>query len=95
MKYCCPGYKGNLDEAGKRGFAVFVEDIGSKPMFLMQWRAIDKGDANAVVLNAPVPVSLVVDIGMRYCPWCGVSLADFYSKSWKALVRPGLRLPQG
>jgi hypothetical protein len=95
MKYCCPGFECAVDNAGKRGPAVFVEDIGSKPLFLMQWRFADKEVADSIVINSPHAVSLIEDVGLRYCPWCGVSLKDFYSKSWQDLVRPDLRLPKG
>ena len=94
MKYCCSAFEGHLDEAGKSGFAVFGEDVGDKCLFLLQWRSVDK-ESDLTAIRSPHPVALIGDMGLRYCPWCGVSLADFYSKSWKTLVRPGLRVPLG
>jgi len=79
MKWCCMGFEGNFQMAGARGFGTFVSrKDGQEPSFILQHRAVDPG---VVVPNSGHPLSLVSDIHIQFCPWCGVKLRDFYKGS--------------
>ena len=69
MKWCCLGFEGNYGEAGKRGTGILVgRDFEGRAEFTLQYRAVDKGNEQSV--TSQNPISLVVDLGMRFCPWC-------------------------
>ena len=39
----------------------------------------------------PRPVTLVAELRIQFCPWCGHSLVDVYSKVADVMARPHLR----
>lgn len=90
MKWCCLTFKVWYDAAGKRGLAVLVgRNSSGQAEFLMQQRAIDR-----TVQSLPVteyPISLVSDICIVYCPWCGRNLKKWYGKYIDELDRPNFR----
>ncbi len=89
MKWCCVSFKANYEAAGDRGFALLVErDADGDPRFLIQHRAMKLGEEQKT--GTTVPVSLVSQTGLRYCPWCGRRLARWYKRQVDALTRPGL-----
>jgi len=90
MKWCCMGFEGNFQTAGARGFGVFVSKrSGSEPEFILQHRSLDPG---APTPNFEYPISLVSDVRMRFCPWCGVSLRDWYRSATEDLDRSELKV---
>jgi hypothetical protein len=93
-EWCCAGFQGHYDSAGDRGFAVLVErDDDSVARFLIQSRAVAKGDqARLKIASADVPVGLVTETGLTFCPWCGVNLRRFYAKRIDELDRPDLSI---
>lgn len=93
MKWCCMGFEGNYQMAGSRGFGVFVSTRdGLEPVFILQHRSIDPG---APTPNTEYPISLVSDVQMQFCPWCGVKLKDWYRNALKDLDRSELKVPVG
>ena len=91
MKWCCPGFEDFYTNAGQRGAAVLVgyNSIGESE-FTMQYRAVDEGNEQSI--NSESLISPVVDVGMRYCPWCGQNLDKWYGKHVDQLFRPGLKI---
>lgn len=89
MKWCCGQFQGWHSEAGNRGVGVFArKNLDGDPYFVLQHRATE---ANVQVTANPVsPVSLVAEVGIQFCPWCGVRLLDWYRKSLESLERPDL-----
>jgi len=84
-------FEGNFQMAGSRGFGVFVSTRdGSEPAFILQHRAVD---AEVPTPNTEYPVSLVSDVQMQFCPWCGTKLKDWYRNALKDLDRSELRVP--
>jgi hypothetical protein len=70
MKWCCLGFEGNYGEAGKRGTGILVgRDFEGRAEFTLQYRAVDKGNEQSV--TSQNPISLAVDLGMRFCPGAG------------------------
>lgn len=96
MKWCCPGFHGSYDEAGHRGGGVLVgRDFQGRPEFTLQYRAVDKEQEQSVssaIASLEPPIALVVDIGMRYCPWCGCDLETWYGEAADSLYRPDLKI---
>lgn len=91
MKWCCAGFKGNYGEAGQRGVGILVgRDFEGRPEFTLQFRAIERGNEQAVISEKPI--SLVVDVSMRYCPWCGSNLEEWYGDVADALHRQDLKI---
>jgi hypothetical protein len=91
MKWCCIGFKAHYEAAGSRGTACLVgRDFLGEPEFQIQWRAVDEGDENQIDSN--VLASVITDIRITFCPWCGVKLARFYRKSIDYLFREGFEL---
>jgi hypothetical protein len=75
MKWCCMGFQGNFQMAGSRGFGIFVSTRDSpEPEFILQHRALDKDSPS---LKTSYPVSLVSDVQIQFCAWCGVRLREF------------------
>jgi hypothetical protein len=96
MKWCCLGFEGNYEMFGQRGLSVLAqkEDLGiQKPAFFMQVRAVSAEDQSRLQgLPSDIPFSLVTQIGIRFCPWCGKNLQRFYGKAIDSLHRPGSSL---
>lgn len=94
MKWCCAQFEGWHSQAGERGLGVFVKRaMDGSPMFVLQHRAT--GPGIKISSEPPSPVSLVSDIGIQFCPWCGARLLDWYKKDLAALERPDLGVPLG
>jgi hypothetical protein len=92
-EWCCAGFQGNYELAGERGVAVLTGKDQLGTYFLIQWRAVAKKDApdlRLALANCSVPVSTISQVGLSYCPWCGVNLQQFYGDRVDALNRPDL-----
>jgi hypothetical protein len=61
-----------------------------KPHFYLQGRAVDIDSSSFV---APVPITVVTDFAIDFCPWCGVTLRKWYRKTGEKLIKPGLKIP--
>jgi hypothetical protein len=91
MKWCCITFKSWYEAAGKRGFAILVgRDSAGKPQFTIQHRSIDPEMEDLV--KTETPLSLVADIQISYCPWCGRNLERWYGKNVDTLYRPNLKI---
>jgi hypothetical protein len=91
MKWCCAAFEGHFQGAGLRGFAVFVAtEPGADPMFILQHRAIEPGQSPPLDYGAPL--SIVSDVGIQFCPWCGVRLEEWYRDWINELARSDLRV---
>ena len=90
QKFCCVGFEYFTNEAGNRGFGIFPDDgPGTEASHVLQFRALDPDGQPP---NAPSRITLVSEIRMIYCPWCGVKLQEFYRSKMKELARPDLKL---
>jgi hypothetical protein len=91
MKWCCVGFEGACQAAGERGIAVVVDEgSDGKGEFFLQARAFDLGTEPHLNLN--VPMSLAIQTGLQFCPWCGVRLQKWYGRHAHELKRPELRI---
>jgi len=77
--------------AGKRGYSIFtVNEDGANRAFILQHRATEP---EAVVPKSDGPVSIVSDVHILFCPWCGANLQKHYREQTQALDRSDLRVP--
>ena len=89
--FCCAGFKHHFDRAGTRGFGVFaVATLQSKSWFKIQYRCVDPG-SGPISPNTNFPISLIEEVTLNFCPWCGRDLHQWYSRTWETLTRPDLQ----
>ena len=91
MKWCCIGFESLCGNAGERAFAAIgCRDQNQKPIFYLQYRAVESGAQ--LSLSDDVPVTLMAQTGLTFCPSCGVKLEKFYRASIDEMKRPDLVL---
>ena len=90
IKWCCRTLRDSVSESGRRGLAIFLNDVGDPAFFVIQFRAIEPGAPDP---ESESPLTLGVETGIRFCPWCGTNLLRFYRKHLKALARPEFVMP--
>jgi hypothetical protein len=91
MRWCCAGFQAACQAAGERSIAVLIdEDDQGNPEFFLQARAFDAGTEPE--LNVATPMSLVIQKGLQFCPWCGTRLQQWYRRHARELKRPALRI---
>lgn len=91
MQYCCVQFFSLCNEAGTRGVGLIVDASETKPAFFLQWRGMENGEDTSS-LSSAVPLELATELGILFCPWCGVDLNKFYRKCVGQMSRPDLRL---
>jgi hypothetical protein len=89
MNRCCSAFRIHFERAGDRGSAVFVSTKDNPPAFVVQHRSLDPGTS---LSHTSVPLSLVADLIIRFCPWCGKNLSKHYKHLYKELHRSELRI---
>jgi len=89
MTFCCDAFKSNFEMVGTRGFSVFSVQFEKEEVdFIVQHRAMEAGEVPPVTSS---PLSLVSEMHIRFCPWCGKELVKFYGSN-PAIMRPDLKL---
>ena len=92
-RWCCVVFRDYYERAGQRGFGVVVKRSGSQsPFFKLQFRAVEGGLEQKVSVPPNVVMSLVTDLGVQFCPWCGEKLTKFYGSRINDLYRPDLAI---
>jgi hypothetical protein len=92
MKWCCVGFKGNYEMAGQRGPSILVgRDSLGMPEVTLQCRVVDRGQESSIKSDN-YPVSIVTDIRIVFCPWCGRNVEEWYRREIDALFRPHLKI---
>jgi hypothetical protein len=84
------GFQGQFEQAGSRASAVFVsmrEPL--RPVFILQFRAVEM---DAVIPDIRTLISLVTDVQIQFCPWCGANLIKWYRKYLRDLDRFELQI---
>jgi hypothetical protein len=91
MTFCCRGFEHWFGEAGKRGFGLFASHEDPFPtVYVIQHRALD--DCENTPAFTPYPVSVISDLVILFCPWCGTKLDEFYRDSVQELDRSRLKI---
>lgn len=95
IPWCCETFKSLISppeahdddlfgrETGQRGFFGACRDDDGRPTFFLLHRAVAPGRESQFP-STPFPVSLISQIAIRFCPWCGVELGKQYKKEWAA-----------
>jgi len=90
--WCCITFKETFESAGERDFAILVDPFLDGYAFILQHRAVERDDKGP--RNHPRPISLISEVHIHYCPWCGRRLHEFYANRLPSMVRPGFVLPR-
>jgi hypothetical protein len=69
---------------------VVDQSTTAGPLFLLQHRSVEMGDEGPK--DHPRPVTLAGQVGILFCPWCGVNLKAFYGREIQSMERPAYRL---
>jgi hypothetical protein len=89
MNFCCYGFEDKFGNAGKRGFATFsIRWDDGAVGFVMQHRAMDIGAKTPFTES---PLSLISEVLLRFCPWCGQDLDKYYGNN-RSVIRSDLKL---
>lgn len=95
IDWCCVFFKSSYDAAGDRSIAVLVDrHADDTPEFILQSRAFMKGE-EPPDMHTRVPMSLVTEAQVRFCPWCGRNLARWYKRDVDRLLRHGFKIEKG
>ena len=92
MKFCCPGMQELHENSGSQGFGIFTAKYPDDFVFVLQHRATEP---DALPPFSESPVSLVSELVVHKCPWCGVDLNQFYKNDRNLLDRSELKLGIG
>lgn len=89
-EWCCPGFEAAFGAAGRRGIGVRLASSGTGFKVFVQMRCADFGKERAVRADtAETPITLVEDVPISFCPWCGRKLT-FYKSRAQSMIRPEL-----
>ncbi len=92
MKWCCVGFKAHYQQAGQQGSSILVgRDSLDAPEVTLQCRVVDSGQEGSIT-SEKHPVSIVTDIRIVFCPWCGRNAEKWYRKEVDNLFRPDLKI---
>jgi hypothetical protein len=92
MRFCCRGIEELYENSGLREFGVFTARYPDGYVFVLQHRALDP---DALPPFTESPMSAVSELLLNFCPWCGVSLQQFYRDQLNELDRSELKLGMG
>ena len=98
MKWCCPAFQAHFSQRHERGSFVFAAprdaEHSPKPAFFFGFRALEpllqRELADAVAGRLDGCMTISCHTGMRFCPWCGAELREFYQRTWQELVDEAL-----
>lgn len=91
-EWCCVAFKSAFESAGERDFAVLVERFLDGHAFILQHRALEPDDPGPQ--NHQSPISMVSEIHIHFCPWCGRSLNQFYRDRVEQMIRPKFKIAE-
>ena len=93
MNFCCDGFRNAIDQRHERGLFIYVLPPGHgderRLAFRIASRSVLRADLQSFRQSGtvmPMDVTLSCQTGLRYCPWCGVRLAEFYCDSYSELL---------
>lgn len=92
VKWCCFGFKAGYENAGRRGSAMLVgRNHFGDPAITLQVRTVALGQEEYV--RSECLASIVTDVVITFCPWCGVDAVKWYGNYVDKLFREGLKIP--
>jgi len=94
MKWCCEAFHGRYDDRHERGLIIYllppIPGATTEPSFHLGFRALENcqvvGFKETLKGRIKGNITLNISTGMKFCPWCGAELLNFYQKSWPELL---------
>ena len=89
VRWCCPPFKNGYSIGPHRGvFTVLTTSVDSPLRFALFVQSVDSPGMKGSPL--PFAVSLIAELVILHCPWCGQHLDRHYRKQVEALsaIRP-------
>ena len=77
--FCCQGFEHLVRDAGKRGLAALARNTADGIRFVLQSRGVDFTDEQRIGTSA-VNLNVAVDVGLRFCPFCGTKLKELVER---------------
>jgi hypothetical protein len=84
--WCCSFFEDGVMRRGQGGIAIAIasdENVGLG--FIMESRAVNLGDEKQIRYQGDAKVYAKTAQGIKFCPWCGTSLQDFYASKRSVL----------
>ena len=76
-KWCCVSFKANYHNNGLRGIGIVSKRVKSLLRFEIIFLCTDRKYQDKILSD--FPVTLELNLGLIFCPWCGVKLEKFYN----------------
>jgi hypothetical protein len=80
IRWCCSGMRDLFEQYGKRGFGALMSMELGVTRFLLQFRVVDDGSVGEIKGPSDLAISLIGQMGLTFCPSCGVELEKYYRK---------------
>jgi hypothetical protein len=79
-RYCCPQFKNAFESLGIHGLAVGLWKFQAEVGGYLEFRTVDAGSPIKPAFEGRGNVTLAAKSGIKFCPWCGARLAEFYRR---------------
>jgi hypothetical protein len=79
VDWCCASFRNRYSLGGKRGVAVVYGVSDGELQFFLQFRAVKAG-VERLSGASEVPLSLLEQVLIDFCPWCSKRLERYYRK---------------
>jgi hypothetical protein len=84
--YCCSLLKDAVHSKGRAGLAILPgRDPRFGLVFVLEFRAVSEQDDGQPLNSGDVKVYRRLQQAIRFCPWCGKNLSEFYKSQEDAL----------
>jgi hypothetical protein len=95
VKFCCQGFRANFENAGARGYGLIIgKDSLNNLRVHLQHRVVDKGLESSIQCEGrDIPVSLVAEVGIKFCPWCGCDVREYYQTENQTIDNSSFFIP--
>ena len=78
--WCCSLFRDAVSNFGKRGVTIAkISDVKYGLHFFLEFRAVASSEATRFRNESAVAFSLSVSQGIKFCPWCGQHLREYYA----------------
>lgn len=90
VRWCCPTLLDAWNSCGERGLGFFAATLSiGDVIFVLQFRSRDR-EAQQSQDPTGARTTLVLDVPIRYCPFCGANLNSALGEHAKKLLRQDL-----
>ena len=92
MSWCCDSFHRATQNRDDDGFVAYIVPPTAghdNPAFGIGFRAIRRElvpQLQKAIIGMSGNIKISGGIGLRFCPWCGVRLADHYRTSFRDII---------